>query len=337
MAWYKIFVKMARKPRLEVEGGLYHLITRGVDRRDIFHSPEDHQKFLTLLAVQKAKLPFFLYAYCLMTNHVHLLIERRADDIGRIMHRVLTGYTQYYNRRYRRSGHVLQGRHKAILCQSDPYLGELVRYIHLNPVRAKMVRKPENYPYSSHRAYIGTEPAGIVDVDPVLRFFAVRKAVARERFAKHVAAGLKLGHLAEMYSTPSGVLGSEEFVDSMIHRIGDFVPKGKSKTAQIEFDPEALITAVENVCGVARQESCGKAKGARVIAAKEVLILSGRRLGASATMLSGLMGLDIANISRRHDAAIRKMTEDPSLSQTISQVIADYHQIAHNKSSISQA
>lgn len=148
---------MARKPRLEVEGGLYHLITRGVDRRDIFHSPEDHKKFLSLLAVQKEKLPFFLYAYCLMTNHVHLLMERMTDDIGRIMHRVLTGYTQYYNRKYRRSGHLLQGRHKAILCQSDMYLSELVRYIHLNPVRAKMVRKVENYPFTSHRAYMGLE------------------------------------------------------------------------------------------------------------------------------------------------------------------------------------
>src|SRR5262249_47782974 len=160
------------------------------------------------------------YAYCLMTNHVHLLIERMTDDVGRIMHRVLTGYSQYYNRKYRRSGHLFQGRHKAILCQSDKYLAELVRYIHLNPVRAKMVRKVENYPSTSHRAYMGLEPAGIVDVDPVLRRFGPKKAVARERYAKHVAAGMKLGHLAELYQTGSGVLGNEEFVDAMIHRMG---------------------------------------------------------------------------------------------------------------------
>ena len=327
---------MARKPRIEIEGGLYHLITRGVDRRDIFHSPEDFQKFLILLGMQKAKLPFFLYAYCLMTNHVHLLIERRTDDIGRIMHRVLTGYTQYYNRRYRRSGHVLQGRHKAILCQSDPYLAQLVRYIHLNPVRAKMVRKVENYPYSSHRAYMGMEPDGIVDVDPVLRLFGVRKAVARTRFAKHVAAGMKLGHLAEMYETPSGVLGSEEFADSMIHPIGEFTPKGTRKTVQTELDAEALIAAVERICGVARQEFCGKAKGARVIEAKETLILSGRRLGASSSALSILTGLDIANVSRRHDAGVRKIREDPTLRDIHSQVIDTYHRNV-KESSISQA
>src|ERR1700730_13138869 len=133
---------MARKARAEVEGGLYHVITRGNNRRQIFNSPADYDKFLSLLAVQKNRLPFLLYAYCLMTNHVHLLIERRADAIGRIMHRVLTGYSQDYTRRYRRVGHLLQGRHKAILCQSDRYLAELVRYIHLT-VRAKMVGKPE--------------------------------------------------------------------------------------------------------------------------------------------------------------------------------------------------
>jgi REP element-mobilizing transposase RayT len=136
---------MARKARTEVEGGLYHVITRGNNRRQIFNSPADYEKFLFLLAVQKIKLPFFLYAYCLMTNHVHLLLERQASAVGRIMHRLLTGYAQYYNRRYRRVGHLLQGRHKAILCQSERYLSELVRYIHLNPVRAGMVTRPEDY------------------------------------------------------------------------------------------------------------------------------------------------------------------------------------------------
>jgi putative transposase len=163
---------MARKARAEVEGGLYHVITRGNNRRQIFHSAADYEKFLALLTVQKIKLPFFLYAYCLMSNHVHLLIERQANAVGRIMKRLLTGYAQYYNRRYRRAGHLLQGRYKAILCQSDRYLSELVRYIHLNPVRARMVNQPEDYKYSSHRAYLGMASTGIVDVEPVLRHFA---------------------------------------------------------------------------------------------------------------------------------------------------------------------
>jgi putative transposase len=315
---------MARKPRLEVEGGLYHLITRGVDRRDIFHAPEDHLKFLSLLEAQKEKLPFYLYAYCLMTNHIHLLIERMTDDVGRIMHRVLTGYTQYYNRKYRRSGHLLQGRHKAILCQSDPYLAELVRYIHLNPVRAKMVRKVENYPYSSHRAYMGLDPARMVDVDPVLRRFGAKKALARKRYAEHVAAGMKLGHLAGLYETQGGVLGSEEFVDSMIHRTGESEPKGTPSGAdKPAISADDLASAVAEVCEVAREDLCGKAKGRRLVSAREALVLAGRRSGLSATALADLTGLSVATISRRHDAAVSRSKQDGDLEQTTRKVLED--------------
>src|SRR5437867_12015509 len=134
-----------------------------------------------------------------MTNQVHLLNDIRLDTVGRIMHRLLTAYSQYYNRRYRRVGHLLEGRHRAILCQSDRYLSELVRYIHLNPVRAKMVDKPEQYQYSGHRAYLGMQPAGIQDVEPVLRHLGAKKKLAREAYRQFVAAGMNLGHQAECY------------------------------------------------------------------------------------------------------------------------------------------
>lgn len=320
---------MARKPRLEVEGGLYHLITRGVDRRDIFHSPEDYGKFLALLAAQKDKLPFYLYGYCLMTNHVHLLIGRMTDDIGRIMHRVLTGYGQYYNRKYRRSGHLLQGRHQAILCQSDPYLAELVRYIHLNPVRSRMVRKVENYPYSSHRAYMGLEPAGIVDVDPLLRRFGARKAVARERFSQFVAAGAKLGHQERFYDAGNGVLGSDEFVDEVIHHIGEFDSRAaalrrRSAGGMTPLQADLLIRTVEMVCGIDRDDFCGPAKGRLPVFAKEALILSGRDLGASVTELSRIIGLTSASVSRRHDNARRRIREDDSLKTAHQQIVEQF-------------
>ena len=277
---------MARKPRLEVEGGLYHLIARGVDRQAIFHDETDHERFLALLGALKERLPFYLYAYCLMTNHFHLLIERMTDDVGRVMHRLLTGYSQYYNRRYRRTGHLFQGRHKAILCQSDRYMTELVRYIHLNPVRAKMVRKPERYPFSSHRAYLGLEPVGMIDVDPVLRRFGRKRERAREQYAEFVAGGIKLGHQPEFYAPGSGVLGSEEFVDSMIHRVGEFdvhaaAARRKQKNKPAEFDAERLLCAVESVFGIGRDDICGRGKGRQLVAAKDALILVGRRLGAA--------------------------------------------------------
>lgn len=297
---------MARKLRVEVEGGLYHVITRGNDRQDIFHSADDFLKFLTLLVKQKARSPFFLYAYCLMTNHVHLLIERQEETVGGIMQRVLTGYSQYYNRRYKRVGHVFQGRHKSILCQSDPYLAELVRYIHLNPVRAHMVSLPEQYPYSSHRTYLGLAQDGLVDVDPVLRLFGPTKEVAREYFSTYVAAGVGLEHTEDFDLPAEGyILGSEEFVDSTIHRIGD-TPRRRAehtKKHECRFDASALILAIETVFGLSSDKFCGPEKSAKAVLAKEVLILIGLERGAGVAELSLIAGLDTSNISRRYDAA----------------------------------
>lgn len=320
---------MARKPRVEVEGGLYHVITRGNNRQVIFNSDDDYHKFLSLLEIQKSRLPFFLYAYCLMSNHVHLLIERQADAIGRIMHRVLTGYSQYYNRKYRTVGHLLQGRHKAILCQTDRYLSELVRYIHLNPVRAKIVGRPEQYQYSSHRSYLGTQASGIVDVDPVLRHFGGKKKLARERYRAFVAAGIKLGHRKEFYLAGEGrILGSEEFVDATIHRIGE-TERATKKSQKLlrdgrEFNPVELIIAVENVCGVPKEEFCGPGKSSALISAKEALILVGRKAGASVKMLSELTGISSSAVCRRYDAAKSKMRRNRELSKVAEKIETHY-------------
>ena len=259
-----------------------------------------------------------------MTNHFHLLIERQSETIGKMMQRVLTGYSQYYNRKYRKVGHVFQGRHKAIFCQSDKYLAELVRYIHLNPVRAKMVRKAENYAFSSHRAYLGMEPVGPVDVDPVLRLFGARKAKATENFAQFVAAGARLGHQDEFYLTgKDGILGTEEFIDDTIHRLGDL--DGKKKRTEIdpqEFDAERLILAVEKTCQLPRTDFFGPGKSDKLLQAKEALIVCGLRAGATLSMLSKLMGLDTSTVSRRHDAAVRKMREEGELTKITDQVVS---------------
>ena len=134
---------MARKPRIHFPGALYHVITRGNRRQGIFLDEKDLQRFLTYLSDCKNRFPFRLYAYALMKNHLHLLIEVEENPLSRIMQSLLFGYARYFNRRYGEVGHLFQGRYKAILCDKDAYLLELVRYIHLNPVRAKIVREPE--------------------------------------------------------------------------------------------------------------------------------------------------------------------------------------------------
>jgi REP element-mobilizing transposase RayT len=319
---------MARKPRAEIEGGLYHVITRGNNRRRIFDSAADYEKFLSLLAKQKSKLPFLLYAYCLMTNHVHLLIERQADSVGRIMHRLLTGYAQYYNRRYRRVGHLFEGRHKSILCQSERYLAELVRYIHLNPVRAGMVKRAEEYQYSGHRAYLGLEPAGIVDVDPVLRHFGGQRKLARRAYFDFVNAGMKLGHQSGFYLAEDGrILGTEEFVDATIHRIGESeAPGGKRNRSRgiKDFQPAVLLEVLEIMCGIKREEFCSGVKSRATIAAKEVCVLTGFELGASLKALSEMTGLSRSAVSRRLDRAKLRVREDEETSKLAVSIMKAY-------------
>lgn len=313
---------MARKPRIELEGGLYHVIARGNSRQDIFHSREDQQKFISLLEKAKHKLGFYLYAYCLMTNHLHLLIERRSETVGRTMQRVLTGYSQYYNKRYHKVGHLFQGRHKAILCQSDPYLAKLVRYIHLNPVRANMVATPDEYEFSSHRAYLGIDPYGVVDVDPVLRRFGPHKRKAHERYAAFMRAATneRDDDIATFYAERD-ILGSDEFVDETIHRMGE-VDKWASKHKDgMPFDAELLLSVIEDVFEMQREKFSGSGKNSRIIMAKEVCILIGKESGASVTELSKILGLDTSTTSRRFDSARERAKCDAKFIDAKVQVI----------------
>jgi len=306
---------MARKARLEVEGGLYHVITRGNDRQDVFHEDEDYKKLLSLLATQKQKTGFFLYAYCLMTNHIHLLIERRGETVGRIMQRVLTGYSQWYNRRHRHVGHVFQGRHKAILCDGDKYLAELVRYIHLNPVRAKMVALAEDHPYSSHREYLGLAPSGMVDVDPLLRRFGHTREIAVAEFRDHVAAGAGNTYPAD-FDSPAAMptIDATEFIDETIHRMGEIdTRRSRRDHGTLTFNAEAMLSAVETVFGVPRESFCSNAKSAQSVMAKEVFILASREIGAAVTEIASIMNLDPSTVSRRSDAAKLRLALDAKL------------------------
>lgn len=310
---------MPRKPRLEIEGGLYHVLTRGNNRQRIFGDNNDYQKMLRLLAAQKAKLPFFLYAYCLMPNHVHLLVERRKAAIGRVMHRLLTGYSRYYNKRYGRVGHLFQSRYKGILCQSDQYLAELVRYIHLNPVRAEIVCDPSAFHYSSHRAYLGLEEPWLVEIEPVLRHFGGTKKAARERFKLFVHAGIKVGHREEFYAGEEGrILGSEEFVDETKKRVGE-IPRGARPKVKNRSAPnlEGLIEAAAKGSRLTPEEICSGSKRAPIVRSKEAIIFVAHELGASNTAIAKLMGADSSLVSRRLDSAKSKMKDSSELQKLV--------------------
>lgn len=207
---------MARKPRFHVPGGLCHVITRGNNRQTVFGDDTDRAGFLTFMEDYARRMGIIVLAYVLMENHVHMLVEVGEKPLSEFMRRLLGRFTQRFNRRHGRVGHLFQGRYKAILCERESYLKELVRYIHLNPVRAGIVAKPESYAWSSHRAYVGLVPAGSVAVDRVLGMFGRSRDRAREAFGRFVQDGMNQGHRPEFYRVTEGrYLGSDEFLESV--------------------------------------------------------------------------------------------------------------------------
>lgn len=159
---------MARKPRIHYSGACYHVICRGNQGQRIFRDAADHQRYVQLLQAGRERYGFRLYAYVLMPNHIHHLIEVGPTPLSKIMQNILFRYTRYWNRRYRKIGHLFQGRYKAILCEKESYLLELIRYIHLNPVRSRIIRDPSRYAWSSHAAYLKGDGRGWLAVKEVL-------------------------------------------------------------------------------------------------------------------------------------------------------------------------
>ncbi|MGA2151441.1 MAG: transposase, partial [Geobacteraceae bacterium] len=150
---------MGRPLRITYAGAHYHVTSRGSEQKDIFKSRRDREKFLSYLESSVTRYGAAIHAYCLMTNHYHLLLETPVGNLPEIMRHINGAYTNYYNTKRKRSGHLFQGRYKAILIEADEYLMELSRYIHLNPVRCGIVEKPEAHPWSSYNDYIGARPA----------------------------------------------------------------------------------------------------------------------------------------------------------------------------------
>ena len=181
---------MSRPLRIEYAGALYHVTSRGDGQKDIYHTDTDRQNFLAVLDESVGRFNWVVHAYCLMSNHYHLLIETPDSNLSQGMRQLNGVYTQRFNRHHQRVGHVFQGRYKAILVQKDTYLLELARYIVLNPVRARMVRSAKDWPWSSYRAMIGQIiPPDWLHTDWILSAFAARRSTAQQRLRDFVANG----------------------------------------------------------------------------------------------------------------------------------------------------
>jgi REP element-mobilizing transposase RayT len=294
---------MARKPRLFAPGVLYHVIVRGNQRQKTFLKPSDYQAYLGKLAQYRRKYGVTVYAYCLMPNHVHLLLECSRTPLGKFMQGLQQSYTQYYNRTYKKVGHLFQGRYKAILCQKDAYLLELVRYIHLNPVRSKLASRSEQYRHSGEQAYRAATPTAIIDPRPVLKMIG-----GSAGYRRFVQEGLGEGHKEEYYEVEDQrFLGKGEFGEQMRREYEEERPKKKRSMA-------GVIAAMARALKV-RAEVLRLRGRARVVSGQRTMLayVLVRRGEYSVKEVAEYFGRDATTISSLVSRYEQKMHEQPEL------------------------
>ena len=205
---------MPRAPRILPETGVFHVFTRGNNKQDVFHDDEDFRTYIGLLKEYKSRSPFYLYHFVLMTNHPHLVIEtKEGSNLSKIMQGINLSYVYHYRRKYGHVGHFWQGRFKSLLIQKDSYLLECGKYIELNPVRAKLAEKPEDYKWSSYRVYAYGEDNPLVDVNPLYETLGKTREERQMSYREFV--------VGEENNILKGLFyGSDKFIDEMERKYG---------------------------------------------------------------------------------------------------------------------
>lgn len=240
---------MPRKPRLHYPGALYHVILRGNACQDIFFEDRDRYRLYLLLQEGVERFGHRILAFCLMTNHMHLAIQVGNVPLSRILQNLSFRYTRWVNWRLGRVGHLFQGRYKAFVVDDEAYLLELVAYLHLNPVRSGLVKDAADYPWSSHRAYLGRELLPWLDTDLVLGQFSRRMSRARGLLAEFVAGKIEEGHRQEFHgreSSDSRFVGTDSFVEKIL-RQEESVPLRKPDVA-------AILSGVSKLYGLTLED-----------------------------------------------------------------------------------
>jgi REP-associated tyrosine transposase len=286
---------MARKPRVHFPGALYHVMARGNQGQAIFTDDADRRRYLELLQESQRRYNYRLYAYVLMGNHIHHLVQVGETPLAKVMQNILFRYTRYWNAKYKKIGHLFQGRYRAILCDKDNYLLELVRYLHLNPVRSKLVQDPDRYRWSSHSAYLAGIGTKWIAVEEVLTLFAKRPTQAVSAYQRFVREGLSVGHRDDLYEVVEQTyLGGEQFVEKVEERVSDD-----------ELNTPVILTwaeVVDAVCkyfGLSPSVALQRGRGRKNAQAKRVMAWIAREVG-------GFTNQETAKFLRQDAAALSR-------------------------------
>ncbi len=315
---------MPRKSRIDAPGALHHIFVRGIKRQRIFSDDQDRDNFVKRLGDIVTETQTACFAWALIPNHAHILLRTGQAPLATVMRRLLTGYAVSFNRRHRRHGHLFQNRYKSILCQEDTYLLELVRYIHLNPLRAKSVEsltESDKYPYSGHSVLMGKVKRDFQDTAYVLRLFGRKVAAARKAYRAYVDKGIARGRRPELVGgglvrsaggwsavkamrraqdhmkSDERILGDGEFAQAVLDQAQERLEERYRLKAQ-GYDLEKVTMRVSSELGIDPEQVWRAGKYPLTVKARSLLCYwAVRKLGFSATELSKKLGISQPSVS----------------------------------------
>lgn len=313
---------MARPLRIEYEGALYHITARGNERNTIYREEGDFKKFLDILSELPQRYGIVIHGYVLMGNHYHLLIETPKGNITRVMHYLNATYTGYFNRKYKRVGHLFQGRYKGFLIEKERYLLSVSRYIHLNPIRAKILKSPEEYRWSSFPAYIGnSERKDWLTCDWTLKQFSEDKVKARRLYKAFVDEGLTSKENPFEGIKGGLILGSEDFISEIKKKLKlgrhREIPESRKLIRNITY--EEVIAIVSKRLGVSEQEI--KEAGRRDNEARRICLYLLRRLtDVRNEEIAGHFGIGYTAVSQAVSRLKREMEKNKKIKKTVQDI-----------------
>ncbi len=315
---------MPRKSRIDIPGALHHITARGIARSQIFADATDKNNFFDRLGDILPDTETHCFAWALMPNHFHLLLRTGNIPIATVMRRLLTGHALWFNRRHKRHGHLFQNRYKSILCQEDKYFLELVRYIHLNPLRAKLVQNLPSlgkYSYSGHSAIIGHRHIEWQDTDSVLVMFGDKRSTARKNYRKYVEKGIGLGKRADLMGgglirshggwanvkvmrhakiyqkADERLLGDGEFVQQVLDNAKEEMVRKYALQAQ-GINLDHIVNRVSEIFEIPSQELWLPGKNRKRVQARSLLCYwACRHLGISMAEMARKMSVSVMAIS----------------------------------------
>lgn len=316
---------MPRKSRIDASGALHHIIVRGIERCKIFSDDMDRDNFIDRVGAIVTETNTACYAWALIPNHFHLLLRTGQVPMATVMRRLLTGHAGYFNKRHRRSGHLFQNRYKSILCQEDSYLLELVRYIHLNPLRAKIIKEfnaLKKFQFCGHSALMGKIEREWQETDRVLTMFGQRLSDARRQYQAFVEKGISMGKREDLTGgglirsmggwqavksmrkikvfekSDERILGNGSFVEQVLSKAQEQMER-KYRLKSKGFDLERIADRVSSVMEVDANEiwKSGKSKS-RVAARSLFCFWAVREIGFSMTEVSRRLKLSLSGVSQ---------------------------------------